>query len=199
MYSSKSYKVRFPIYFEVERFHRAVVEDINDIDRLFEEKVKNLNERRSLDSKSSSFHEEIYDSEIYEPTLTEIKIANNDKMVRLLKDVFSKFETSLREIAVQVSSIEVIKKYKYKHGNFSNIECYKQTIIDEKGLDLSPWDKIWGDIDDLRGNLRCLYEHEGNDLRKSDEELKIKILDMNDKTFSYLDNVMKLLNDSIVS
>lgn len=194
MYNSKSYKVQFPLYFEVERFHRAVKGEINDIDRLFKEKIADLDQRRLSDSKLSSFHEGSYDQDIYEPALTDLKISNNDKFIRLLKDVFSKFETSLREIAIQISSEKDVSNLKQKEK--SKIETFKQFIIDKSKIDLSPFDKKWSAIDELRKNQRCHYEHEGNDLKQTDEKLKMDILKMNDETFDYLITVMKLLSES---
>lgn len=193
MYDSKSYKVRFPLYYEVERFHRSIKEDVESVDRLYNENLVALKRKKILDSKSDSFHEESYNQDVYEPALIDLKIANSDRLVRLLKDVFSKFETSLREIAIQISSADHVNKYKSKNKKNSYIKSYKLLIVEKTNIDLTSLEGIWNDIDALREDRKS-YEHQGNNLIKRNEELKSEILDANYKIFNYLDNLMKSLN-----
>lgn len=196
MYTSNSYKVRFSLYYELERYCREVDLNLKSIDNESILRKVQLKEQKEEASCQKDFHEESYDQHFFEPGLIDIEIAKNDKLVLQLKDVFSKFECSLRELAAGFSSVENIKRYKKKHSDISNIEVYKQFIIDERDIDLSEVESLWKKIDDCRKNTRCVYEHEGNNLVKSSEELKNDITEMKEAVFGYLDCLMKQLYKS---
>lgn len=196
MYTSNSYKVRFSLYYELERYCREVDLNLKSIDNESILRKVQLKEQKEEASCQKDFHEESYDQHFFEPGLIDFEIAKNDKLVLQLKDVFSKFECSLRELAAGFSSVENIKRYKKKHSDISNIEVYKQFIIDERDIDLSEVEPLWKKIDDCRKNTRCVYEHEGNNLVKSSEELKNDITEMKEAVFGYLDCLMKQLYKS---
>mgnify|MGYP000370621908 FL=1 len=196
MYNTNNYKVHFSLYYELERYCREVDINLKNIDDEFHSRKIKLKEQKEEASRQKDFHEESYDQHYYDPDLIEIEIAKNDRLVLQLKDVFSKFECSLRELVIRFSSVEDMKQYKRKYSSLSNIQVYKQFVTDRQNINLSEVEPLWDKIDKCRTDVRCVYEHEGNNFIKSSEELKNDITEMKKAVFGYLDYLMKQLYKS---
>ena len=166
MYNTNNYKVHFSLYYELERYCREVDINLKNIDDEFHSRKIKLKEQKEEASRQKDFHEESYDQHYYDPDLIEIEIAKNDRLVLQLKDVFSKFECSLRELVIRFSSVEDMKQYKRKYSSLSNIQVYKQFVTDRQNINLSEVEPLWDKIDKCRTDVRCVYEHEGNNFKK---------------------------------
>lgn len=190
-FNTGSYQIRIDTYSELKRYCDNVPKTIDSIVRDYKESVQDLDSQKISASKIEGFHEDSYDQD-YQFDLDQIKLGCIDKLVSLHNDLFSRFETSLREIAIYATSSEKVKYHKHKSSSKSNIQVYKEVIVSEKNIISNSLETLWIDIDAFRQD-RCKYEHEGYDMKKSANELKKEILDMNDKIFKYLDELMKLL------
>lgn len=133
IFNTGSYQIRIDTYSELKRYCDNVPKTIDSIVRDYKESVQDLDSQKNIASKIEGFHEDSYNQD-YQFDLDQIKWGCIGKLASLYKDLFSQFETSLREIAIYATSLEKVESDKRNRKSKSYIQVYKDAIVSEKNI-----------------------------------------------------------------